>query len=237
MKLLTMLSAAEINRRQKIGDARRKLFAEGKLKTTKGRVTRKNLAWSAESKRKISQTRKRMYAEGELSRRSPNKILVIPKLDLDTEFGNWFAGFSDGESCFSVAKRSGHSNVYVGSLQPIFKITLRRDDVDVLFEIQKQLGFGSIGYGKMIAMQKGKLRTTLTVSFTVVACAHCMALVQVFSRFKLRAKKRNDFDVWKQLVQICYEQDGAKYADHHVLVDALQTGKKFKRQLLIPRMV
>lgn len=218
------------DRARKISETRKRLYAEGKLVAEKKeRPPKVPYVMTKEHCKRISETRKRLYAEGELSRRSPNKIRVIPETNLDEGFGNWLAGFSDGEACFSIAKLSGSH----GGLQPIFRVTLRRDDTEILLEVQKRLGFGNIGYAKAKTERKdGTVQITQTVSFAVTTCAHCMALVNVFTRFSLRAKKRLDFDLWKQLVQICFEQDGAKYAEHHILVDALQKGKKFKRATL-----
>jgi LAGLIDADG DNA endonuclease family protein len=199
---------------QKQGETRRKLFAEGKLKTTKGRVTRKNLEWSEESKRKISETRKKLYSERKL--KGNRKIREIPTPDISDEFGNWFAGFTDGEGCFYISKFSG----YGGLIQAGFKISVRKDDEEIVREIHRLLGFGTVGYSQT--------RTTAAVGFRVAASAHCMALVNLFTRYPLRAKKRRDFEIWRKLVQICYDETKPTYVEHKDLIDALSAVKKFK---------
>lgn len=57
-------------------------------------------------------------------------------------WGGWFAGFTDGEGCFTISKRN-YENPPTNYLCR-FTIRLRDDDKDILEEIHNQLEIGSI---------------------------------------------------------------------------------------------
>jgi hypothetical protein len=62
--------------------------------------------------------------------------------EIDADFANWFAGFVDGEGCFSVHKKNVNG---FESYDCQFSITLRADDKPIILEIQKHLGgIGSV---------------------------------------------------------------------------------------------
>jgi LAGLIDADG endonuclease len=62
--------------------------------------------------------------------------------EIDPEFAHWFAGFVDGEGCFSVRKKNVNG---CETYDCQFSITLRADDKPIILEIKKQLGdIGSI---------------------------------------------------------------------------------------------
>ncbi len=118
---------------------------------------------------------------------------VVP--DLDEAWGNWFAGLIDGEGCFHFEHRQSPGTVFIFSLQ----IALRDDDLAILEEIQRNLGFGSIyrypassGYGRN-ANPKAVYKTTSMPQAEVI--------VEIFKRFPLRAKKSRDLIVWTEGLQ------------------------------------
>ena len=57
--------------------------------------------------------------------------------EIKDDFGNWFAGFTDGEGYFAIRKQN-RENPY--SCQ--FKISLRDDDRLILEEVRDVLGIG-----------------------------------------------------------------------------------------------
>lgn len=111
-------------------------------------------------------------------------------------FGNWFAGFTDGEGCFVIGKHNNDNPHTDYRCQ--FAITLRDDDKEIIEEIRETLGIGNIC--------DDPARTTPTRNkqpssrFRVAAISECAELVKLFTTYPLRAKKRRDFDIWKTAV-------------------------------------
>lgn len=109
---------------------------------------------------------------------------------IDPAFAHWFAGFVDGEGCFSVHKKSVN-NCETYDCQ--FSISLRADDLPILEEIKRQLGgIGSLAsaHRKAKGMEKPQSR------YCISSKADCQRLRAVFQVFPLRAKKRRDFEIW-----------------------------------------
>lgn len=114
----------------------------------------------------------------------------------DTDpFWSWFAGFTDGEGCFSIAVSSGgHSAKRYP--QPCFHISVRADERPILEEIQRRLGCGYIrDHTPALATCNPQL------TFKVSAIADCLRLVEVFTLHPLRAKKATDFATWAEAVR------------------------------------
>jgi len=115
-------------------------------------------------------------------------------------FGDWLAGFADGEGCFYLSCTKG------GSHRCNFRLKLRRDDRGVLELAATRTGLGSVYDVKKYQAE-----------WMVVRKADCARLVEIFETFPLRAKKSRDFVVWAQAV--------ALLADVRHVVD----GRKLRR--------
>lgn len=102
---------------------------------------------------------------------------------VDPAFLHWFAGFVDGEGCFSIHKKP--QNTYDCQ----FSITLRADDRPILERIQRTLGMGTLS--SATAHRKNQ-----AARWTVSSKAACVRLRDLFRAFPLRAKKAKDFELW-----------------------------------------
>lgn len=111
-------------------------------------------------------------------------------------WGNWFSGFTDGEGCFYIGKRDYKTPCT--SYAYHFHILLREDDKPILEEIHDMLGIGNI-YNRPACTRSG-FTTQAGTSFQVTAIKECAELVKLFEKYPLKAKKRHDFEVWKQAV-------------------------------------
>jgi len=105
------------------------------------------------------------------------------------DFLNWFAGFVDGEGCFSIHKKD--VNGYE-SYDAQFSISLRADDRPILEEIHRALQIGTLS--KKTAHRTGddnpKARYSISSKFD------CLRLVEILRAAPLRAKKALDFEIW-----------------------------------------
>lgn len=111
--------------------------------------------------------------------------------DIDRDaFGHWLSGFVDGEGSFALYHTTGQKTRYE-SLRASLRICLRDDDAPILSRIQS---YWSCGVMSSHATNKGHPAANITI----VKLADLVSVViPHFERFPLRAKKRNDFTIWK----------------------------------------
>lgn len=119
---------------------------------------------------------------------------------MDEAFGHWLAGFTDGEGSFNILKNGK------GARYCMFRIALHADELPILQEIQRQLGLGNV------CLQNSPSQKGPRAMWTVNRKADCLRLISIFEQYPLRAKKRRDFEIWKQAV-IDWEQN-AYYGRH-----------------------
>jgi len=111
----------------------------------------------------------------------------MKKIPID--FGNWLAGIIAGEGCFRV-HMARHGEYYCC----MFRLKLRDDDGDVLYEIRRRLGFGHV------VPMNGWRGGNAFLAWDCESREACLKLVSVLDRFPLRAKKRRDYAVWRRAV-------------------------------------
>jgi len=117
-------------------------------------------------------------------------VLPFPANIDRQRFGHWISGFTDGEGHFALIvandKRTPAARFVIG---------LRADDLPALRLIQSYWGCGTVFY-------KPKTGNTHEQYFYhAVRIADLVSVViPHFQTFPLRAKKRNDFLIWKEAV-------------------------------------
>jgi hypothetical protein len=111
--------------------------------------------------------------------------------------GDYIAGFVDGEGCFALKfrrdvrrDRPGSPEYYYWGIE--FAIELRKDDVVILELIKETLGCGKISVSKT-----GFARYSVNILDDPLN-----KIVPFFERYTLRAKKRCDFNLWKEALAI-----------------------------------
>ena len=128
---------------------------------------------------------------------SVDPIPPFPR-DIDRDaFGHWLSGFVDGEGCFSLGvygRKDGRIRMVVG-----FQLCLRADDHQCLELAQSFWQCGLIFHDP----RKGQEPTNPQTRFQVNRAADLHAVVAAhFDRYPLRAKKANDFAIWRQGVEL-----------------------------------
>jgi len=127
--------------------------------------------------------------------RKPHLIEPFPT-DIDrNHFASWLSGFTDGEGCFLLlsAKR-GNDNRFQAIAQ--FLLSLRRDDSRVLKLIQSYFQCGFIyedprSYTDKSIFPKASFRVNRIEDHKKIIIPH-------FLKHPLFAKKRRDFEIWKE---------------------------------------
>lgn len=132
-------------------------------------------------------------------------------------FGNWFAGFADGEGSFQIAKNGN-------SYSPRFVITVREDDRPVLEEIHKRLAVGQVSRHYTPGMQVAERLPQ--ARFQVAQRGECLKLVHLFDRCPLRAKKAKDYEIWREAVHEALS-DLRDPERMQRLKDQLEEGRRF----------
>jgi len=119
--------------------------------------------------------------------------------------GDYIAGFVDGEGCFALKfsketkrKRSGSPEYF--NWRAEFAILLKEDDIRILGLIKNTLGVGSLS----LNYSRGK--TFARYSVQNIKELH-EVIVPFFNKYSLRAKKAEDFKLWKKAISIIYKNN------------------------------
>lgn len=125
------------------------------------------------------------------------KLIALPfPPGVDAGFGNWLAGFTDGEGCFQISRKNDRAYCCR------FTIELRSDDSAILYECQSRTGIGTIRSRTHSPNQYSPTRSPAKpqTCWTVARHQHVDVLVAIFKRYPLRAKKARDFEIWCRAV-------------------------------------
>lgn len=110
---------------------------------------------------------------------------------LDDGFGHWFAGFLDGEGCFTIRQTKRRKGCGIG-----LGVGLRDDDAPILYEISARTGVGKVRFNQY----HGSASAHPQVSWGIRSKRDCLIIVAILDRYPLRAKKRFAYSVWRQAV-------------------------------------
>lgn len=128
--------------------------------------------------------------------RATGRIIPFPPENLADGFGHWLAGFVDGEGCFFI---------HPGEHRPYLDVCLRDDDGGVLNEAKMRTGVGAI-YRSANGGNRGP-----QIHWRVGRAADTLRLVGVFDAYPLRAKKRQQYVLWRRAVLISPPNVGRGY--------------------------
>ncbi len=123
----------------------------------------------------------------------------------DEHFGHWFAGFADGEGSFVITRRGANGTGYGCS----FIIIVRADDRPILEEIRDRFQIGLIHAIKPSRVTSGH-HSRAGAGLYITRKEDVLRLVAVFDRYPLRAKKRNDYQIWRDAVMLWTSRVGVR---------------------------
>ncbi len=127
---------------------------------------------------------------------------------LGRDFGNWLAGFIDGEGCFFVRK-SNRSRGYI-EWQVSFTIRLRRDDEEILIECKERTGLGVIKRYPARVNRQG-IRSNPSSVWEIRKFSECVRLGEILTEHPMRAKKARDLWRWSRILQKLMLTKGNKH--------------------------
>lgn len=117
---------------------------------------------------------------------------VIHKKKINKRFLEWFIGFTEGKGCFIVL----NNKVY-------FDISVSIKDIQVLYYIKKELGFGKI----LINKDSGGCYEGASASFYVTNFYNFYRLVTLFNGNLCTVNKKQEFKNWLKIFNNQYSKE------------------------------
>lgn len=121
---------------------------------------------------------------------------------MNDAFGNWLAGFVDGEGCFSLNACGPLTLAGTRAIKCSLTVSLRADDLPILEEARELTGCGTV----RTADYSGGVPNHWPRAVWVVCDRQGSSRIcDLFDRYPLRAKKARDYALWREAV---YEWNG-----------------------------
>ena len=111
------------------------------------------------------------------------------------EFFEWFVGFCDAESNFSIVPHKDKLGL-IKKFTFVFKIGLHKDDYSALNDIKANLNLG------IVSLNKDECK------FVVTKKEDIFVLLSIFDRYPLKTSKRLDYLDFKKAFILYCERDG-----------------------------
>ena len=146
----------------------------------------------------------------------PVKEKVEPYLPtINPKFGHWIAGMIDGDGCFQMTKNSSHYSCS-------FNLMQRNDNSAILQEIIKET---KIGYPQYLPKYK---TSNPLFGWCIGSKNECLSLIHILDQYPLRAKKLQDYLIWKEAVLLLTPGDNSTWEKIAILRDKLTEARRYK---------
>lgn len=142
-------------------------------------------------------------------------------LQFNDKFIQWFVGFSDAESNFTIHPVYNKDRTRVSRFSFMFNIELHIDDLNILTIIKDMLNVGNI------RIDEDKYKCTFTVSNK----EGILKLIEIFDKFNLNTTKYLDYLNMKKAFLIYHDRDKSLNEDNEIidLILELKNGMNKKR--------
>ena len=116
-------------------------------------------------------------------------------------FKCWLSGFIDGEGCFLVWPHNRRN-----SFSLAFRIGIRADDLDIIKKIKQYLG----GSYSIVPRSQYNSNWAPIVSYCLGGTKSCLRLVKHLEKYPLLAKKKQDFEIWREAIYLLLGKEHLK---------------------------
>lgn len=131
------------------------------------------------------------------------------------KFNQWFVGFSDGESNFSIAP--GYNGDKIQKFSFRFAIALHIDDKNALVHIRNLLAVGNIN------------ESTKECKFVVSDKKGMIKLISIFDKYNLNTTKYLDYMDFKEAFNLYHSRNGVLTEELKDKIVKLKSGMNSKR--------
>lgn len=109
--------------------------------------------------------------------------------EVDEELGGFLAGFIEGEACFSIVRQSRGFGYRCA-----MRLCSRADDAGLIHDLAAKTHIGTV------RPVKAQRTSRPQMSWSVVAKADCLRLIEILDQYPLRGRKSRDFAIWRAAV-------------------------------------
>jgi hypothetical protein len=120
----------------------------------------------------------------------------------DEGFGDWLAGFTDGEGCFGIYCYRNRLESLADMLSFYFMIKVCNRDADVINKIKEYLKIGQVRDVNLDNERKAGINCRDEIKYQCRNIDELPCVAKVFSKYCLRSKKAEDFVLWKKALDI-----------------------------------
>jgi len=171
-----------------------------------------------ELKHKMEMGRKQRHSA---DRKIDDEGYSSTELGMSDSFGSWLSGFMDAEGCFTITTRLSGSGRYTAECR--VSIELHSCEENLLWQIKNRVGVGNVC----------RRRIRLGAIWQICSIKdHIEVTIPLFEKYPLRAKKKNDFAIWAQVVRLVHAKEHrtkSGYQEVLRLKQELDKSRKYQR--------
>lgn len=151
---------------------------------------------------------------------------------IDSNFGHWFAGITDGEGSFGVYRSA--FKLKNGELKSFYysrySLHLRLDDLPLLEYVKHNLGVGKISIDK--GGNDYGFTENPNATYLVGNPIDLLKIIEVLDIYKLRSKKFREYEIWKECVLLKQTRRNASHPFLEYACQVLKDMKKFDSSII-----
>ena len=158
----------------------------------------------------------------------------------------WLIGIIEGEGCFSIQQftQLNKKNTTKIRFTPLFKISLCANDKELIYKIQKLIGFGNINFKpKKYWTKLGMPSAQDQYNFKLENVEDCKKFTNLFDEDLFKSSKKQNFILWKEGLELIYtykhlEREGMiRLAEIRDLMNKKIKSKNYKNKEYILNLI